>query len=155
MNNADDKTVVGRIEQLSDSVDRALRALPHDFLDDRNSKSKTYYDIMLTYIRELSKAHKGIRRLVRRNRKLEAACLSLQRILDEHDESAYKLLSKADERLATLEAEKQSLRVGQYEISPFPDGGYWIEIVGGDGQGEGMQTHELAELIDKFYSEKF
>lgn len=31
-----------------------------------------YYSLLGTYIRELSKAHKGIRRLVRRNRRLEA-----------------------------------------------------------------------------------
>lgn len=34
--------------------------------------AEEYYSLLETYIRELNKAHKGIRRLVRRNRKLEA-----------------------------------------------------------------------------------
>lgn len=65
-------------------------------------------------------------------------------------------LAAKDRELERLQTELgKGLRVGRYAIMPFIDGGHWIEIAEGDGQGEGMQTHKLTELIDKFYAEQF
>lgn len=51
--------------------------------------AQDYYTLLGTYIRELHKAHKGIRRLMRRNRKLEAENKRLNQIVNDASAVAF------------------------------------------------------------------